>query len=176
MAFHHVAVATRDLDATHRFYTDVMGFTLVKVVAAPTPGGTGFAKHLFYDTGDGELMAFWDLHDPAIGDAYGTDLNDSLGLPVWVNHLAFDAPTRDHLDAVRRRWVDHGITVLEVDHEWCVSIYTRDPNGIMVEFCHTTRDFDVSDHAEAAALLGDPAPPLGTEGSVTLHRASTTSA
>src|SRR5438309_10931613 len=30
MAFHHVALATRDLEATHAFYTDVMSFTLVK--------------------------------------------------------------------------------------------------------------------------------------------------
>ena len=61
MAFHHVALATRDIDATHRFYTEVMGFTLVKAVVAPTPNG-GWARHVFYDTGDG-MIAFWDLHD-----------------------------------------------------------------------------------------------------------------
>ncbi|MGZ8763011.1 MAG: VOC family protein, partial [Acidimicrobiia bacterium] len=57
MAFHHVALATRDLPATHAFYTDVMGFTLAKVEAAPTPGG-GWARHAFYDTGAG-MIAFW---------------------------------------------------------------------------------------------------------------------
>ena len=35
MAFHHVAITTKDLDATHRFYTEAMGFDLVKVEAAP---------------------------------------------------------------------------------------------------------------------------------------------
>src|SRR2546423_1140011 len=30
VAYHHVALATRDLDATHRFYTEVMGFELAK--------------------------------------------------------------------------------------------------------------------------------------------------
>jgi catechol 2,3-dioxygenase-like lactoylglutathione lyase family enzyme len=29
MPFHHVAVATRDLDATRTFYTEAMGFPLV---------------------------------------------------------------------------------------------------------------------------------------------------
>ena len=29
MGVHHVAYATADLDATHRFYTEVMGFSLV---------------------------------------------------------------------------------------------------------------------------------------------------
>ena len=33
MAFHHVAIATRDLAATHRFYTEAMGFRLVHVEA-----------------------------------------------------------------------------------------------------------------------------------------------
>jgi len=41
MAYHHVAVAVSDLAETHRFYTEVMGFELVKAQAAPTdaPGG-----------------------------------------------------------------------------------------------------------------------------------------
>ena len=40
-----------------------MGFSLAKVEVAPA-GEKGFAKHLFYDTGGGELIAFWDFHDP----------------------------------------------------------------------------------------------------------------
>ena len=36
MAYHHVAVAVSDLAETHRFYTEVMGFELVKAQAAPT--------------------------------------------------------------------------------------------------------------------------------------------
>src|SRR6266403_361614 len=60
--FHHTAFATREPAATHAFYTEAMGFELVKVEVAPTPKG-GWAKHFFYDTGGGELMASWDLHD-----------------------------------------------------------------------------------------------------------------
>ena len=63
MAYHHVALATRDLDATHRFYTEAMGFELVKSVVAPTRRPGGWAKHVFYDTGGDGLIAFWDLHD-----------------------------------------------------------------------------------------------------------------
>ena len=70
MAFHHVALATRDLDATHRFYTEAMGFTLVKVVVGADRRTGGWAKHLFYDTGGDGLIAFWDLHDDAIGDDF----------------------------------------------------------------------------------------------------------
>ena len=38
MGFHHVALATKDLAATHKFYTEVMGFSLVKTIIGPVPG------------------------------------------------------------------------------------------------------------------------------------------
>ncbi|HLI73587.1 MAG TPA: VOC family protein [Acidimicrobiales bacterium] len=160
MAFHHVAVATNDLDATHRFYTEVMGFTLVKTVASPTgaPGGA-WAKHLFYDTGAGGLIAFWDLHDERLGD-FDPAISTGLGLPEWVNHIAFDAPSLEDLERRCRRWQEHGITVIELDHGWCRSIYATDPNGILVEFCCTTADFTAEDRTEAEALLQSAQPAL----------------
>ncbi len=79
MAFHHIALATRDLDATHRFYTDVMGFELVKAVVAPTPNPKGgWAKHVFYDTGGNGLIAFWDLHDESMTD-FDTAISTASG-------------------------------------------------------------------------------------------------
>ena len=158
MAFHHVAIATRRLEKTHAFYTEVMGFRLAKVVAAPAPEG-GWAKHVFYETGDGQMIAFWELHDvPGVAEKYPTDLNRSLGLPAWVNHIAFDAPTLEQLEAISDRWRAHGITVAWVDHGWCQSIYTTDPNGVLVEFCCSTRVLDAGDAEEAARLFADPQP------------------
>ena len=102
MAFHHVAFATRDLAATHAFYTEAMGFELVKVEAIATPGA-GWARHAFYDTGDG-MLAVWDLHDDAeVPDAFDPAISTGLGLPAYVNHLAFRADDRDGLDAARDR-------------------------------------------------------------------------
>jgi catechol 2,3-dioxygenase-like lactoylglutathione lyase family enzyme len=182
MGFHHVALATRDTEATHRFYTEVMCFELVKVVTAATPGpdgtpGDGYSKHFFYDTtgpggaasGDQGMIAFWEIHDDQIGTDFPVDINAAAGLPWWVNHIAFDAPTREILDAHRERWQRHGQTVLEVDHEFCVSIYIRDPSGNMVEFCHTTRPFTPEERIHAMELLADPRPPLEKEFSAKLH-------
>jgi catechol 2,3-dioxygenase-like lactoylglutathione lyase family enzyme len=172
MGFHHVAIATRDLPATHRFYTEAMGFALVKVVVAPTPE-SGWAKHLFYDTGGHGMFAVWELHDDAIGGDFATAISTGLGLPDWVNHLAFDAPDLDVLAACTRRWQEHGIDVVELDHEWCRSIYAVDPNGVLVEFCCTTRAFTEEEIAAAQRLLADPAPELEPPPGFTVHRALT---
>ncbi len=169
MGFHHVAVATKDVAANHAFYTGPMGFTLVKVVAGKTD--SGWSKHLFYDTHGNGLIAFWDLHDDAIPEDFDPAIATGLGLPIWSNHIAFDADDLAGLEARKERLLDHGVDVMEVDHGWCTSIYARDPNGIMVEFCVTTKDFTPEDRAEAERLLMDPNPPLEATPRTALHRA-----
>jgi catechol-2,3-dioxygenase len=87
-----------------------------------------------------------------------------------VNHVAFEARSEEELALHRARWLEHGASVTEVDHGFCRSIYTMDPNGILVEFCVTTRAFTAEDVAEAERLLGDSAPALEPPPPVTLHR------
>ncbi len=177
MGFHHVALATRDTAATHEFYTSVMGFNLVKVVTAPTPGEHGgWSKHFFYDTNgaggssDNGMIAFWEIHDTEIGDTFPVDINTTAGLPWWVNHIAFDAPTVEDLHRHRDRWRSHGHHVLEVDHEFCTSIYIRDPSANMVEFCHTNRAFTSDELADAQRLLHDPSPAMNGHATATVHK------
>ena len=160
MGFHHLAIATRDLDATHRFYTEAMGFELRKVDAMPILE-EGWARHLFYDTGNGEMFAIWDLHDELLSD-FDPAISTGLGLPNFVNHIAFAADDLDDLDARKDRWLANGHDVVRIDHGWCVSIYANDPNGIMVEFCTTTRELDDEDRREAFELLNATKPELDT--------------
>ena len=58
MGVNHIAIAIKDMKATHRFYTEAMGFRLVKVEVVPQQGG--FARHAFYSTGSesDQLIAF----------------------------------------------------------------------------------------------------------------------
>lgn len=174
MAYHHVALATNDMAATHDFYTEAMGFELVKSVVAPTEAG-GWAKHLFYATdgkaddgspGDatgagagGGLLAFWDLHDPTL-EPVRPAISEDLDLPIWVNHLAFYAKDLADLDGRKDRWLDHGIDVMEIDHGFCRSLYTVDPNRILVEWCCDTAAYTEADKAAALAALHDPEPHL----------------
>jgi catechol 2,3-dioxygenase-like lactoylglutathione lyase family enzyme len=164
MGIHHMAFATRDAEATHRFYTEAMGFELVKVEVGKTDGG--WAKHLFYSTGEArdQMIAFWDLHDPTLPEGWSPAISSGQGLPIWVNHLAFSADDLTDLARRRERWLAYGKDVMEIDHDWCVSIYTQDPNGILVEFCTLTRDFSADDRARALELLRDPHPPVSEGG------------
>jgi len=162
VSFHHVAIATRDAEATHSFYTEVMGFELVKAEAAPAPEG-GWARHLFYDTGGGECLAVWDIHDdPAIPANFDASISRGLGLPSWTNHIAFAAPDLTALEGAQARWLAHGYDVLRIDHGWCTSIYIDDPNGIAVEVCCTTAAFTDADRDEADSMRLADMPPLGT--------------
>jgi catechol 2,3-dioxygenase-like lactoylglutathione lyase family enzyme len=147
-----VALATPDIEATHRFYTEAMGFDLVKAVVAPTPEG-GWAKHVFYDTGgDGGMIAFWDLHVDTLLPVRGAISRD-LGLPEWVNHLAFDAPDQASIDAGLARWAALGLDVFDINHEFCRSIYTVDPTGTLVEWCMDLRALTPAERERANAVI-----------------------
>lgn len=144
MAIHHVAYSTRDLDATIHFYEDLMGFPLVhtEVQRVEHDAGVSTMQHVFFDAGDGEAIAFFTLDNVGEQPDWRTDLAESVGVPVWVNHCAFRA-TEEQQEAARARMAAEGIEpLMEVDHGWCHSLYYVDPNGIMVEFCRDTPGFE----------------------------------
>src|SRR3954471_10181581 len=97
MPFSHLAFATRDLRATHRFYSRAIGFELVRVDVGDLPGG-GWFRHVLYDVGGGEFLTFFDLHDDDITE-YETAISTGLGLPSWVNHIALNAECLKDIDA-----------------------------------------------------------------------------
>lgn len=171
MGINHIALAVKDIEATHRFYTEAMGFTLEKVEIAKMRDGK--ARHAFYSTGsDGDqLIAFWDLRDVPGVDDYETDISRGLGLDPFVNHLAFQADSVDDLNAKKQRWLDQGIDVIEMDHNWVHSIYAEDPDGNVVEFAIVTEPFTDADRTEALELLRAADPPYSTPPTVTAHTA-----
>ena len=170
MGISHIALAVKDLEATHRFYTDVMGFDLVKVEIAAMRGGK--ARHAFYSTGspDDQMIAFWDLRDvPGFDEGYKTDISRDLGLDPFTNHLAFQANSLDDLAAKRDRLQDAGLPVVEIDHGWIQSVYAEDPDGNVVEFAIVTEGFTDADAAEALDLLTADDPPMSPPPTITFH-------
>ena len=150
--FHHVAYACRDAEATRHFYEDLLGMPLVHTEVKAGEGG--FFRHLFFDTGDGTCIAFFEVQGVGERDDYSTEVSTGNGLPVWVNHVAFAADEERARQAEERLAADDIVPLMEVDHGWCVSLYYLDPNGIMVEFCRDTGGFG-DDPGSAADRLGD---------------------
>lgn len=163
MGVSHIAVAVRDIDKTHDFYTRAMGFKLIKVEVVPQKGG--FARHAFYSTGSAtdQMIAFWDLANVPGSEELRTDICRDLGLDPLTNHLAFTANDLDDLERCKQRWLEIGKDVLEIDHHWIRSVYTEDPDGIAVEFAVLTRELTKDDADEALKLLRMSSPPIGTD-------------
>ncbi|HLM18181.1 MAG TPA: VOC family protein [Acidimicrobiia bacterium] len=157
MAFHHLALATTDLAATHRFYTEAMGFELVMVEGAATEVEGGWLRHVLYDTGDGTLLAIAELHDDRCRD-FDPAISRGLGLPSWVNHIAFAVDDLDALDGARDRWLRTGHDVVRMEHTLGPSIYTEDPNGNTIEWACSIQPITDHHRMEAGRRLAGEIP------------------
>ncbi|MGH7814606.1 MAG: VOC family protein, partial [Candidatus Binataceae bacterium] len=118
----------------------VLGF---KVVVADrikvTEGGT--IRHIFLDTGRGQMMAFMEPHGiPGVPMEYDAGINRGLGVPPAFYHFAFEAGSVPELEEKRRNLIAKGTAVTEVvDHGWAKSIYFKDPNNLSLEYCCQVR-------------------------------------
>ncbi|MEI7991352.1 MAG: VOC family protein [Actinomycetota bacterium] len=157
--FHHVAYACRDAEVTRHFYEDLMGFPLIHTEGAAfddSGRGSGFMRHLFFDCGGGESIAFFDVHNVGESEDWKSEISTGNGLPVWVNHCAFWA-NADQQETTKARMAAGGVKpLMEIDHGWCHSVYFLDPNGIMVELCRDTPGLPVDREAARRALTEVP--------------------
>ena len=144
--FSHIGLSTRALDTTRDFYEQVMGFKVVRCDTIKISDG-GRIRHMFFDTGRDQLLAFMEPQEvPGIPADYDAGINEGLGVPGSFYHFAFEAGSVDALEAKRQELIDKGLAVTDiVDHEWAKSIYFKDPNGISLEYCCLTRDIGTED-------------------------------
>ena len=170
MGYHHLALACKDINAIHHFYEGVMGFELVKVEIGPVPEG-GWAKHFFYRMeDDSKFIAFWELHDVPGTDQLETNIAKAAGVPDQINHISFDVTDKADLEHRKQSWLDAGLDVLEIDHNWCHSVYTKDPNDTVVEFCLTTGSFSADDREVALRALHSAEPEFSKPpGKIVMH-------
>jgi catechol 2,3-dioxygenase-like lactoylglutathione lyase family enzyme len=142
----HVSLATLDLDATRAFYEGVLGFKAVRCDIITVKEG-GKVRHVFFDTGYGQLLAFMELRGvPGVPGEFDGGLNRPLGMPEGVYHFAFEAGSQAGLEAKRAHLIGNGVKVTPVvDHEWARSIYFKDPNGLLLEYSYVCRQFVADD-------------------------------
>jgi catechol 2,3-dioxygenase-like lactoylglutathione lyase family enzyme len=159
---HHLGLATLDIDRTVEFYTKKLGWEVGWCDIIEPPEG-GKIKHVFLDTGDGSYVAFMCPEKvPGVPTEWATDINSAQNLPGAFYHFAFWCDDIQHLEDRRAQLLERGVDVTPVvDHEWCRSIYFRDPNGLLLEYCATVRGFDEQDkvmkhHDQPGPMVKDP--------------------
>jgi catechol 2,3-dioxygenase-like lactoylglutathione lyase family enzyme len=115
---HHVALLSSDVERTVEFYQGVLEFPLTEMFENRDYGGS---THFFFDIGNGNALAFFDLP--------GLDLGPYAEVLGGLHHLAISvapdrwAKLRDNLDAAGVAYHQEGET----------SIYFPDPDGARLE-------------------------------------------
>ena len=133
------------MDRTREFYEGTLGFRAVRCDIIRVKEG-GEIRHVFFDTGHGQLLAFMEPRGlPGLRE-YDPGINQSLGLPEGVYHFAFEAGSLSDLESKRSDLIKKGVKVTPViDHEWARSIYFIDPNNVMLEYCCYSRELNEDD-------------------------------
>ena len=146
LGYSHVGLSTLDLDRTRAFWEGVLGFKPVRCDTMTIKEG-GQIRHVFFDTGQGQLVAFMEPRGvPGIPTEYDAGINRGLGVPEAFYHFAFAVESVEALEAKRAELIARGVRVTPVvDHEWMKSIYLKDPNGLLLEFAVQTRELGEDD-------------------------------
>lgn len=153
----HLAMATRDMDQTIRFWRDLLGMRLVAGLGHP-----GY-RHYFFEISENDLLAFFEW--PAVEPVPEKDHGRPTSGPFIFDHVSFGVETEEDLWAVKEKLTAADIWVSEViDHGFIHSIYAFDPNGIPIEFSHNVAGKDIRrsprmiDSAPSPVTLEGPEP------------------
>ena len=130
---HHNAYVTKDMEATRRFYEDVIGLPLIATWSESDElfGAVRTYCHCFFGLGDGGALAFFQFANPADQAEFGPQMPFS---PFHHIALNVDAETQAEIEKRIKAagYTEPGHFVLE--HGYCRSVYVTDPNDLIVEF------------------------------------------
>ncbi len=123
----HLAMATGDMDATIRYWRDLLGLRLVAGLGRP-----GY-RHYFFELTDRDMIAFFEW--PGVEPGPDKDHGAPVRGPFTFDHVSFGVEDDGDLWELRDRLDAAGFWVSElVDHGFIHSLYSFDPNNIAVEF------------------------------------------
>jgi len=150
---HHVAYRCNDARETVEFYTDAIGLKFAHALTndyVPSVKMYSPHIHIFFEMADGSYIAFFEVPK---SEAAQADPNT----PSWVQHLALEVKDMETLVAGKRRLQERGVDVIgPIDHEFCHSIYFRDPSGHRMEMtCRTEAPGQLDEFAKDAYRVLD---------------------
>jgi catechol 2,3-dioxygenase-like lactoylglutathione lyase family enzyme len=115
---HHTALISSDVRRTVAFYQGLLGFPLTDMFENRDYRGS---THFFFDIGNGNALAFFDLP--------GLDLGDYAEVLGGLHHLCISMEPEQWAKARAR--LDEA--AVPYDHISGTSIYFRDPDGARLE-------------------------------------------
>jgi catechol 2,3-dioxygenase-like lactoylglutathione lyase family enzyme len=115
---HHFALICSDVRRTIEFYQGVLEFPLTEIFENRDYKGS---NHFFFDIGEGNLLAFFDLP--------GLDLGPYAEVLGGLHHLAISV-TQEKWEHLRANLDAAGVEYLVESEK---SIYFRDPDGARLE-------------------------------------------
>ena len=156
---HHLAMVTRDMDATIHFWRDLLGTRLVAGL------GNGKYRHYFFELSPADTIAFfeWEGVERIPLKDHGVPVKG----PFAFDHVSLGVASDRDLVALKGKLETAGFWVSEIiDHGFIHSIYAFDPNRIPIEFSAPVEDVDVrvtplmcdSQPSPAAQEGADPVP------------------
>jgi glyoxylase I family protein len=130
---HHTAYVTKDMEATRKFYEEVIGLPLIATWSESDElfGKTRTYCHCFFGLGDGGALAFFQFENPEDQAEFGPKMPFS---PFHHIALNVDAQTQKDIEERIKLAGYKAPQTFVLEHGYCRSVYVTDPNGMILEF------------------------------------------
>lgn len=132
----HLAMVTRDMDKTIRFWRDFLGMRLVAGL------GNGRYRHYFFEISPQDMIAFFEW--PDVENIPEKDHGVPIKGPLAFDHVSIGVGSDEDLRELKGRFEAAELWVSEIiDHGFIHSIYAFDPNNIPIEFSAPVPGVDI---------------------------------
>jgi catechol 2,3-dioxygenase-like lactoylglutathione lyase family enzyme len=130
---HHTAYVTNDMEATRKFYEEVIGLPLLATWSESDElfGAVRTYVHCFFGIGDGGALAFFQFEKPEDQEQFGPKMPFT---PFHHIALNVDAETQKGIEERLKAAGYKEPESFVLEHGYCRSVYATDPNGMIVEF------------------------------------------
>ena len=130
---HHTAYVSRDLEATRKFYEDVIGLPLLATWCESDElfGAVRTYCHCFFGLADGGALAFFQFEKPEDAEQFGPKMPFT---PFHHIALKVDEATQADIEERLKKAGYREPQSFVLEHGYCRSVYVTDPNGMIVEF------------------------------------------
>lgn len=132
----HLAFATGDMDATIRFWRDMLGMRLVAGIGAKK------YRQYFFELSQTDMISFFQW--PAVEKIPIKDHGVPVAGPLAFDHVSFGVENDEALWELKDKLESADFWVSDlIDHGFIHSIYTFDPNNIPIEFSANVAEIDL---------------------------------